>query len=110
MIFVTGGTGLLGSHVLIELAKGEEPIRAIYRSDKKRKQLSALFKYYLGQSWEVYLDRIEWRKGDILDIPFLQESMKNCSEVYHCAGMVSFHRKDFNKLINVNRNGTANYL
>ena len=110
MIFVTGGTGLLGSHVLIELAKGEEPIRAIYRSDKKRKQLSALFKYYLGQSWKGYLDRIEWCKGDILDIPFLQESMKGCSEVYHCAGIVSFHRKDFNKLINVNRNGTANIV
>ena len=49
MIFVTGGTGLLGSHLLIELAKGDEPIRAIYRSDKKKEQLSALFNYYFGQ-------------------------------------------------------------
>ena len=110
MIFVTGGTGLLGSHLLIELAKGDVPIRAIYRSDKKKKELSALFNYYFGDSWKGYLDRIEWLKGDILDIPFLQESMEGCSEVYHCAGMVSFHRKDFNKLININRNGTANIV
>lgn len=110
MIFVTGGTGLLGSHVLIELTKGDVPIRAIYRSEKKLKELSSLFHYYFGNSWEMYINRIEWSKGDILDIPFLQESMKDCTEVYHCAGKVSFHRKDFNKLIKVNRTGTANVV
>ena len=36
MIFVTGGTGLLGSHLLVELAQNNQDIRAIYRCEKKK--------------------------------------------------------------------------
>ena len=32
MILVTGGTGLVGSHLLVRLAQENEPIRAIYRT------------------------------------------------------------------------------
>ncbi|HAX14639.1 MAG TPA: NAD-dependent epimerase, partial [Leeuwenhoekiella sp.] len=36
MILVTGGTGLVGSHLLWQLvAQGENKIRAIYRTEAK---------------------------------------------------------------------------
>ena len=110
MIFVTGGTGLLGSHLLVELTKADVPVRAIYRSEKKRNQVHALFNYYLAEKAEDQFARIEWIKGDLFDIPFLQSVMEGCSSVYHCAGLVSFHPKDFNQVIKVNRVGTANIV
>jgi nucleoside-diphosphate-sugar epimerase len=110
MIYVTGGTGLLGSHLLVELTKEDSAIRAIYRSEKKLNQTKQIFQYYFPDSWELHYSKIEWIKGDILDIPFLLESMAGCEFVYHCAALVSFHKNDFNQLIKLNREGTANIV
>ena len=35
MILVTGGTGLVGAHLLYHLIKDNETIRAIYRSEER---------------------------------------------------------------------------
>jgi len=110
MIYVTGGTGLLGSHLLVELTKEDNVIRAIYRSEKKLNQTKQVFQYYFQENWESHFSKIEWLKGDILDIPFLLESMENCDFVYHCAALVSFHKNDFSQLIKFNREGTANIV
>ena len=110
MILVTGGTGLLGSHLLVELTKEKNDIRAIYRSEAKQKQTQQLFKHYFPENWEGKFNQIEWIKGDILDVPFLNEVMQNCQFVYHCAALVSFHKNDFNQLIKINREGTANVV
>ena len=110
MIYVTGGTGLLGAHLLFQLTAENASVRAIYRSDKKRNQVKATFAFYAPENWESRFAKIEWVQGDILDIPFLQETMDGCSEVYHCAGLVSFHRRDFNNLLKINREGTANMV
>ncbi|MEJ6616262.1 MAG: NAD-dependent epimerase/dehydratase family protein, partial [Crocinitomicaceae bacterium] len=110
MIYVTGGTGLLGSHLLIDLTKEENNIRAIYRSEEKLNQTKRLFQYYFPKDWEVKFAQIEWLKGDILDIPFLLESMVDCDYIYHCAALVSFHKNDFNHMIKINREGTANVV
>ncbi|HIP33100.1 MAG TPA: NAD-dependent epimerase/dehydratase family protein [Crocinitomicaceae bacterium] len=110
MIFVTGGTGLLGSHLLIELSQSNDIIKASYRSQKKIDQLKKLFQYYLKKDWEAHFNKIEWHQGDILDIPFLQDVMTDCTQVYHCAALVSFYRKDFNNCMKINREGTANIV
>ena len=110
MIFVTGGTGLLGSHLLVQLCQQHDAIRAIYRSEEKVNQLKKLFIYYLMDDWQKHFDKIEWCKGDILDIPFLQDAMDGCTHIYHCAALVSFYRKDFNSCMKINREGTANVV
>ena len=110
MIYVTGGTGLLGSHLLVELTKEQNSIRATYRSEEKRIQTQQLFKFYYQEDWETKFAQIEWVKGDILDVPFLLESMQDCEYIYHCAALVSFHKNDFNRLIKINREGTANIV
>lgn len=110
MIYITGGTGLLGGHLLIELTKENNNVRAIYRSETKRNQTQQLFRYYFPEDWESKFALIEWVKGDILDISFLLESMENCELIYHCAALVSFHKDDFSRLIKINREGTANVV
>ena len=110
MIYVTGGTGLLGSHLLVELTKENNVISAIFRSEEKKRQTEKVFQFYFQEEWEKNYSKIKWIKGDILNIPFLLDSMAGCDFVYHCAALVSFHKNDFNSLIKINREGTANIV
>ena len=112
MILVTGGTGLVGIHLLIELtANTENSIRAIYRKKSKITKAQKIFLQanpYQNAflSWE----KIEWIKGDITDIPSLDVAFKGITEIYHCAGFISFDPSKFNKLKKINIEGTANMV
>lgn len=110
MILITGGTGLLGSHLVYELARQGFKIRAIYRNVARIKSVEKVFQYYSPNDYLELLNLIEWVKGDILDINSLEDAMAGISQVYHCAGLVSFARRDFDKLIKINRVGTANVV
>lgn len=110
MVFVTGGTGLLGSHLLLELAKKGHQINAIYRDEEKIKTTENIFEYYAPEDKKELWGRLHWFKGDLLDLPALEDAMTGCQEVYHCAGFVSFSRKEFSTLMKVNRTGTANIV
>ena len=50
MILVTGGTGLVGSHLLFELTKTDQNIRALYRSTKTIKNVKKVFSYYTDKT------------------------------------------------------------
>ena len=94
MILVTGGSGLLGSHLLHQLVTGNKKVRAIYRSDIPQEMPPG----------------IEWVKGDILDPTSLEEAMKGVEQVYHCAATVSFNPKNRITLHQTNVEGTANIV
>jgi len=110
MIFVTGGTGLLGTHVLIELLKRGEKIRALKRPNSDLEIVKKVFDFYLDKDSATFFNQIEWVEGNILDIVSLQNGIKDCAVVYHCAALVSFKRRDFRKLIKTNKEGTANVV
>jgi len=46
MILVTGGTGLVGSHLLYKLTLNEEKIIAIYRDIETLERVKKVFGYY----------------------------------------------------------------
>lgn len=111
MILVTGGTGMLGSHLLVELAKNESSvIRAIYRNENKIAQTKKIFDFYLGKESSNFFAKIEWVKADILDICSLDNAMVGVEKIYHCAAFVSFSKRDFFELIKINREGTTNVV
>ena len=109
MILVTGGTGLVGSHLLYHLTQKNDRVRAIYRTDEKRIHVKKIFSYFTDNI-ELYFSKIEWVKADITDIPSLEPIFKNIKEVYHCAALVSFNPKDYRKMRQVNIDGTANVI
>ncbi|MGJ8665641.1 MAG: NAD-dependent epimerase/dehydratase family protein [Patiriisocius sp.] len=112
MILVTGGTGLLGSHLLYFLLQEHDTVRAIYRETSNREKLKQIFMYYTSEISEVekIYNRIEWVQADINTIPELEVAFKGITHVYHAAALISFDPKDFRKLKKTNIEGTANVV
>lgn len=98
-IFVTGGTGLLGSYLLRKLVQnGYSNIRALKRK-KSPMALVASIK-----------DQIKWVEGDIRDVILMEDMMEEVEQVYHCAGLVSYDPRKFAEMKSVNVEGTANIV
>ncbi|MDT0648540.1 NAD-dependent epimerase/dehydratase family protein [Autumnicola edwardsiae] len=111
MILVTGGTGLVGSHLLFDLARSGEKVRAIHRENSNLEAVERVFSYYApsAEAKELF-NAIEWVKADILDIPALKLAFSGVDFVYHCAALISFDSGDVNKLRQINITGTANVV
>jgi nucleoside-diphosphate-sugar epimerase len=108
MILITGGTGLVGAHLILHLIEnGESKIRAIYRNPKHIIKAKTLFELY--KKSELF-SNIEWVKVDILDIPSLEIAFQDIDYVYHCAATISFNPDDEDQLRKVNIEGTANIV
>jgi dihydroflavonol-4-reductase len=110
MILVTGGTGLLGSHLLFQLTNGSTSIKAIFRNEKKIELVLRLFLYYDPINGQTRFDSIQWVNCDVLDSVTLHETIEGCEYVYHCAAIVSFDKDDFYKMMKINREGTSNVV
>lgn len=109
MILVTGATGLVGSYLLYDLLKAEEPVRAILHNPLSLNHTRKIFSS-LGADAESLISRIEWVEGDVLDYFSLADAMKGVQKVYHCAAIVSFDPVDRDLMMKINVDGTANVV
>jgi nucleoside-diphosphate-sugar epimerase len=109
MILVTGGTGLVGSHLLYQLTLAEDCIRAIHRKNSDLDAVKRVFSYY-NSDIENQFKKIEWLEADICDTPSLDKVFKGISKVYHCAALVSFNKADYQEMRHINIEGTANMV
>ena len=110
MILVTGGTGLVGSHLLFELASQGKVIRALKRAGSNTDLIKRLFAWYDAERGEYLFDHIQWMEGDLMDIVSLQEALLGVEYVYHCAAVVSFMPDDRDLMMRANVEGTANLV
>ena len=111
MILVTGGTGLVGAHLLLKLAEQRNKIRAIYRPESDLHKTLEVFSYYHSKDEaERLFKRIEWVIAEITDVPQLNEAFQEITQVYHCAALISFNPKDEKALRKINIEGTANVV
>lgn len=109
MILVTGGTGLVGAHLLYRLISEKKAVRAIYRNEKKFETVKRIFSYY-SENFEVLFNKIQWVKADLNNIPDLMDAFEGITHVYHCAAFVSFEPDKFDLLQKTNIEGTANIV
>ncbi len=94
MILVTGGTGLVGAHLLRELlSRGELSIRATYRTEASLGSTRKIFSYQWDDP-DSYLQKIEWVQTDLFDVVDLDQVMEGVHTIYHCAAIVSFQPDD----------------
>ncbi len=110
MILVTGGTGLIGSHLLYQLTCEFDSIIAVYRDDHKIEKVKKIFSSYQNDYNNLF-SKIQWLKADITDVPSLETVFtNNFKYVFHCAALVSFDPKDYQEMRKVNIEGTANIV
>ncbi len=107
MIFVTGGTGLIGSHILLELVNKKLDFRALRRKNSSLKITEKVFKFYNKEKW---FNKIKWIEGDLNDLDSLRKGMKSCEYIIHAAALVSFHPNDKELLKKINVDGTSNII
>jgi len=109
MILVTGGTGLVGAHLLYHLLLENESVKAIHRTKSDLQAVKNVFSYY-SDDFEAIFQKIEWVEADITDVCLLEEAFKNVTEVYHSAALVSFNPKDYKEMRKINIEGTSNIV
>ena len=109
MILVTGGTGLVGTHLLYDLVRSGKKVRALKRNSSDISSVKKVFSYYSSDVDEL-MKEIEWVNADLLDVYTLLDVMEGVTDVYHCAAMVSFEPKHIDEMLRVNIEGTANMV
>lgn len=109
MILVTGGSGLVGSHLLHKLLKSKESVRVLIRTKESISSIETVFSYYNSGNSDL-LKKVEWVYGDILNKSDLAEAFKNVNKVYHCAAYVSFNEKERKVINEINIIGTRNIV
>jgi nucleoside-diphosphate-sugar epimerase len=109
MDLVTGGTGIVGAHVLDVLLTQGRTVRALLRKGSDPSIVKRILQHYHADGAERF-DRIEWVEGDLFDVGALREAMHDVEHIYHCAALVSFDPRDTERLLRINVEGTANVV
>ncbi|WP_276132678.1 NAD-dependent epimerase/dehydratase family protein [Polluticoccus soli] len=97
MILVTGASGFLGQHLVRYLSEQGHAVRALYFRCQPDEELSSL-------------KNVSWQQCDLLDVFAVEEVMEGITQVYHCAGIVSFERQRKEELLHFNVESTANIV
>jgi nucleoside-diphosphate-sugar epimerase len=109
MILVTGSTGLVGTHLLLELVKKHDKIRATHRTSSNLRAVYDTFALYVDDPG-IYYDKIEWIEADVADFDTLIQALDGVDYVYHTAAFVSFDPRERQTMIRINVGGTANLV
>lgn len=109
MIFVTGGTGMLGAHLLLELTTNGKTVRALKRPTSSLDTTIEIFKARSSDA-ERLLKMIEWVNGDLMDAPSIQPLLNGVTQIFHTAAMVSFDSRDRDTLLHNNTLSTTNLV
>jgi dihydroflavonol-4-reductase len=108
MNLVTGATGIIGSHVVLQLLLEGKQVVGAKQKNSDTSRVKKVFDWYEPQG-ELF-QRIKWIEIDILDIFSIEDALEGVTAVYHCAGLVSFDPRDRKKLSLVNEQGTRNLV
>lgn len=93
---VTGASGFVGQHLVKLLAAKGIAVRALYNSTPPTQELQ--------------LPNVTWQQADLLDIYDVEAAFEGVSDVYHCAGIVSFQKKDKDKVLHFNVTATEHVV
>jgi nucleoside-diphosphate-sugar epimerase len=93
-VFVTGGAGFIGRHLIQALVEQGHEVTCLMRSTSRLKLLEGL--------------PIQIAKGDVTDIDSLRAALAGYDVVYHLAGLTK--ALSLRKLLDVNAAGTHNVI
>jgi nucleoside-diphosphate-sugar epimerase len=105
MNLVTGGTGMVGMHLIAGLLRRGARVRAIIRSGSSH---AATDRFLRHSGFDPAA--VEWVEGDVIDLGTLEDALDGCETVFHAAALVSFHCRDRRLMYQTNVEGTANVV
>ncbi len=107
-VLVTGASGLVGSHVCLQLLQQNVSVLAFVRNEQsKQKAIEILSLYKIDKN---KLDYISWIYGDITNYDEVEIAVSQANIIFNCAGHVSFSNNEFEKLYSINVQGCANLV
>lgn len=95
-VFVTGGTGFIGSHLVEELIRNDVEIRILVRDKEKSEKL-------FGKN-------VKSVEGDLLEFSSIEKGMKNVDVVFHLASVINIGNVSDDYYYKINVKGTENLL
>ena len=98
-VLVTGATGFLGQHVVAELLRRGETVRALVRPGRPGR----------GREW-LAAQAVEQAEGDLLDAASLKRACSGAGALVHCAGHMGLWSRANAEQRAVNVEGTAALL
>lgn len=96
MIFLTGGTGFLGRHLVPALCKLDVTVRVLTRQPERH-------------PWLSRYRNVEIIAGDLLDAESVAAGVRGCQHVIHAGGMFRFWGEEA-QFLATNAHGTENVL
>lgn len=103
--FVTGATGFAGSHLCALLLEKGYEVYALYRSEERIAQNTAILKSQ-GTPIELMTQQLKWVKGHLNDGSSYEHVLDSDTIVFHTAGLVSFDGTKSKSLYETNVLGT----
>ena len=95
-VLVTGGTGFIGSNLAVALLRMGCHVRILRRPQSDLRAIGTA--------------DVDHRIGDVTDPDSLKRAMVGCDTVFHTGAVVSYWRKDRERMYRVNIDGTRNVV
>ncbi len=100
-IFITGGTGFIGTHLVKRLLQDKEnKITLLVRNTSNIKPFEK----------NIKKNRIKLVYGDITDKYILEASVKEANSIFHLAALINFDKSRYSELYKINVIGTKNLI
>jgi len=96
MVFVTGGTGFIGTKLVTELVQKGHIIHVLRRPTSNTEGLEH--------------ERIHLFTGDLMDGESLRKAMEGCTQVYHLAAYAKNWAEDSKNLLSEQRGRTLQFV
>jgi len=93
-VAVTGGSGHLGTCLIQKLLEQEHRVKALHLSAVPTLEHTNL----------------KWFQGDITNVDTIQNLLRDCKTVIHCAALISIGDQDESEVYRVNIDGTQNVV
>jgi dihydroflavonol-4-reductase len=95
-VFVTGGSGFVGGHLVRALVRRGDTVRALRRGTSDTRLVDDL--------------PVQWVEGDLLRPSSYQDALRGCQTVFHCAADYRLFSKDPSSMYDINVEGTRALL
>ena len=108
MIAITGATGLVGAHIMVQALKNGHRVRAVTRMGSSAVYAKKILHFYGLNAAQK--SRLEWKPVDLNNPDDMEKALEGVDHFIHSAGLVNFDNRFIRVLLQANRDFTGNWV